>query len=288
MDHGATWPGFVVLGVGLAICSLGVSGYLRLIARTRSPRRERWFLRLLAWLGAWALVAACLLPPLRERSMDSLPWHMAVHIALMFLLPWLLVLAAPRVPLALGFAVRFRRRLLRFLVTAKKKFTHPMLGGLMASTLATLLLLNGVMVFWHLRAIYDWASTRMWAHQLLMAPSFLLSGWCFWRLILGSHPRPARASMGGQVTAILVTALCMLILAITMGVMAAKAWYAMDVSMLGETQALEAQRRAAGILWVCGDLWAIPSLAVLGWRLASERNGFAEGIEARLRRGPSA
>ena len=61
-------------------------------------------------------------------------------------------------------------------------------------------------------------------------------------------------------------------------------WYSMNVVMDGTTAALRDQRIAAGILWVCGDFWAVPALVLVGYRLSSREGGVFGSLEGALER----
>ena len=269
MDAGSTWSTPLALAVVLVALGSYLAGYLRLRARGAQLSRRRWSRRLAAWAIACGLTAATLLPPLSRFAMESLPWHMAVHVLLMFFVPLLAVLGAPRVPLQLALPVERRRGVLRAASRWRASSASRALRRALRPGWLPVVALIAVMGFWHLPGPYGWAASRMWAHQLVMAPSFILSGWAFWRLLVAAHPRPARATPAGQILAVVAVAASMLFLAVAMGVASSQPWYDMDVAMQGAPAALSAQRRAAGILWVCGDLWAVPAIAVLGWRLAS-------------------
>lgn len=283
MDAGSSWSTPLAVAVVAATFLAYAAGYRRLRRRCAPSRRGRWDLRMLAFAAACAITSATLVEPLSGRAMASLPWHMAIHVALMFFVPLLAVLGGPRVPLQLALPVGPRRRLLRASSRVRRGAPSRLLRRLAAPTWLPTAALVGVMAFWHLPGPYGWAGTRMWVHQLLMAPSFLASGWAFWRLLVSSHPRPPRANPGVQLLSVVAVAASMLVLAVAMGVMSSTPWYAMDVTMQGGEAALAAQRRAAGILWVCGDLWAIPVIALLGWRLASGGD-LSSWLERRLGR----
>ena len=120
------------------------------------------------------------------------------------------------------------------------------------------------MVVWHLPVVFDWAAGRDWVMNWLMGPSFVVVGLLFWRVILPSHPWGARGSTRIQIAAIVVTAFEMLILAMSMSIFTKAPWYSMNVLMEGPVGALRDQRYAAGILWICGDFWAIPALVLRG------------------------
>jgi hypothetical protein len=73
-----------------------------------------------------------------------------------------------------------------------------------------------------------------------------------------------------QIGAIVVTAFEMLVLAMSMSIFTKAPWYSMNVMMEGSAAALRNQQWAAGILWVCGDLWAAPALFLIATRLSRD------------------
>jgi hypothetical protein len=58
----------------------------------------------------------------------------------------------------------------------------------------------------------------------------------------------------------------------------------MNVVMDGSVAALRDQRWAAGILWICGDFWAVPALVLIVMRLSSAAGGVSASFERVLGR----
>jgi cytochrome c oxidase assembly factor CtaG len=140
-------------------------------------------------------------------------------------------------------------------------------------------LFNAVMVTWHIPVIFDWASWHGWVMDWLMGPSFVIVGLLFWRVILPSHPHSPRGSTRIQIIAIVATAFEMLVLAMAMSIFTKAPWYSMNVMIDGPAAALRDQRWAAGILWVCGDFWAVPALVLIVTRLSSASGGVSAAFE---------
>jgi hypothetical protein len=76
----------------------------------------------------------------------------------------------------------------------------------------------------------------------------------------------------------------MLVLAMAMSIFTKGPWYSMNVAMDGPAAALRDQRWAAGILWVCGDFWAVPALVLIAMRLSSVTGGVSASLERVLGR----
>jgi cytochrome c oxidase assembly factor CtaG len=216
--------------------------------------------------------------------MQWLSVHMIMHILEMFYLPPLLIVGAPWVPLLFALPVDTRRRLLCAYYQSRSIGWFRGVSSVLASPIAAVVLFNAVMVFWHIPVIFDWASWHGWVMNWLMAPSFVLVGLLFWRVILPSHPWPARGSTRLQIAAIIATAFEMLVLAMTMSIFTKGPWYSMNVMMDGPAAALRDQRWAAGILWVCGDFWAVPALVLITMRISSTAGGVSASFERVLGR----
>ena len=92
------------------------------------------------------------------------------------------------------------------------------MASFLTNPIVAVVLFNAVMVLWHIPVIFDWASWHGWVMNWLMAPSFVIVGLLFWRVILPSHPWPARGSTRVQIGAIVVTAFEMLVLAMAMSI----------------------------------------------------------------------
>ena len=58
----------------------------------------------------------------------------------------------------------------------------------------------------------------------------------------------------------------------------------MNVVMDGSVAALRDQRWAAGILWVCGDFWAVPALVLIAYRVFGLEGGVSASFERVLGR----
>jgi cytochrome c oxidase assembly factor CtaG len=157
-------------------------------------------------------------------------------------------------------------------------------GSFFTNPIVAIVLFNAVMVLWHVPVIFNWASWHGWVMNWLMAPSFVFVGLLFWRLILPSHPHPPRGSTRIQIAAIVATAFEMLVLAMSMSILTKAPWYSMNIAMNGSVAALRDQRWAAGILWVCGDFWAVPAIALIVARVSSESGGVSAALERALNR----
>jgi cytochrome c oxidase assembly factor CtaG len=258
---------------------------LRWLAHRQTPEhrrqtRRRSFAFYAGLIGLILVVSG----PLDRWGMQWLSVHMIVHILEMFYLPPLLIIGAPWVPLMFALPVDIRRRLLRTFYQSKSTAWLRRVASFLTNPIVAVVLFNTVMVLWHIPVVFDWASWHGWVMNWLMAPSFLIVGLLFWRVILPSHPWPARGSTRIQIAAIVLTAFEMLVLAMAMSIFTKGPWYSMNVMMDGAGAALRDQRWAAGILWVCGDFWAVPALVLIAMRASAQSGGVSASVERVLGR----
>jgi putative copper resistance protein D len=202
----------------------------------------------------------------------------------MFYLPPLLILGAPWVPLLFAAPADRRRRWLRWYHLSRSGALLRGPVAVLTNPVVAVVLFNGTMILWHIPAVYDWASWRQWPMDWVMAPMFVVTGYLFWRVILPSHPTGPRGSTKVQVAAVVVTAFEMLVLAMAMAIFTKTPWYSMHIAMDGPVAALRDQRWAAGILWICGDFWAVPALVLIAYRLYGAEGGVSASFERALGR----
>jgi cytochrome c oxidase assembly factor CtaG len=273
------------IGLTVVVVALVHEMGLRWLALRQTPahraatRRRSWAFYA-GLLGLFLVVSG----PLERWAMTWLSVHMVLHVLEMFYLPPLLIVGAPWVPLAFALPIDQRRRLLR--AWYRSPWWAPVRGvyRLVTRPVAAVILFNGVMVLWHVPAVFDWASDHDWAMNWLMAPSFVIVGLLFWRIILPSHPWAPRGSTRMQVGAVVVTAFEMLVLAMAMAIFSKTPWYSMNVLMDGPVAALRDQRYAAGILWVCGDFWAVPALVLVASRVYARDGSVSASLDRVLGR----
>ncbi|HMK63796.1 MAG TPA: cytochrome c oxidase assembly protein [Acidimicrobiales bacterium] len=280
-------PDWQVTPMAVAALALGIThevGLVRLSERQTPVDRWRTRRRSLAFYAALFTLVLVASGPLERWGMKWLSIHMVVHVVEMFYLPPLLIVGAPWVPLLFALPVQQRRWLLRKWYLVRSTRCLRKLWGLVSSPFSAVVLFNGVMVLWHVPAVFNFASWHDWAMEWLMAPSFVVSGVLFWRVLVSSHPWGPKGSLLQQALAVVVTGFEMLVLAMALGIFTKDPWYSMNVALLGRVDALRDQRLAAGILWVCGDFWAVPSLVLIGYRLYRQRGGLSVSFERALGR----
>jgi cytochrome c oxidase assembly factor CtaG len=280
-------PYWQVTPIALVAVAVGI-GYemgLRWLSHRQTPEHRR-ATRNRSWIFYAGLLGLILVSsgPLERWAMARLSVHMVLHILEMFYLPPLLILGAPWVPLLYSIPVDQRRRLLRWYYRSSNTAALRGIWRVLSNPIVGIALFNGVMVLWHLPVVFDWVASRNWVMNWLMAPSFVVVGLLFWRIILPSHPWKPRGSTRVQIGAIVVTAFEMLILAMAMSIFTGAPWYSMNVVMEGPVAALRDQRYAAGILWICGDFWAIPALIYVGYHISGRNGGVSASLERVLGR----
>jgi putative copper resistance protein D len=253
------------------------------LRQTPAHRRSRWHRSLIFYAGL-AVLALVASGPLNRWSMTWLSVHMVTHVLLMFYLPPVLILGAPWVPLLFAVPVDLRRRWLRSYHLSRGGAALRGPVSVLTHPVTAIVLFNGTMILWHLPVVYDWASWHQWVMDWVMAPMFVATGYLFWRVILPSHPGPPRGTPRMQVAAVVITAFEMLVLAMAMAIFTKTPWYSMHVVMDGPAAALRDQRWAAGILWICGDFWAVPALVLIAYRVFGAKGSVAASFERALGR----
>jgi cytochrome c oxidase assembly factor CtaG len=119
-----------------------------------------------------------------------------------------------------------------------------------------------------------------------MHSSFLIAGVLFWLQFIGSPPFRIEMSAVGRAAALLTTNCVMWVLAMAMGLLTSTSWYPVYNQVPGVTlPAFADQQIGAGILWICGDFWAIPTMIVVIRKLMAEDGGVGAAVDKILSRG---
>ncbi len=262
------------LGVlAIAGAVLTILAYDRRRVRTRRSSLQS-LLALFSWAVLWFAAASTF----ERRGMTNLPDHMIGHVLVMFLVPMGLIYSGFARSLWWIAPAERRRRVLRWWYVGRAKrlptwVLHPYTAAIA---------LNVVMVASHTPRVFDFSMEHLWAMEWLMEPAFFLSGLFFFHFLISSPPRRNHVKLNQQLIMVVATMFEMLILAMSMSIFTKVSWY--DVMTPGHgmsympgmattvSAAFHQQQLAAGILWVCGDFWAVPILVTIARRL-SRRDG---------------
>ena len=263
-----------IIGAALSIIS-----FLR-----RPSRRQRTQLQFIVSICSWTFLWFATASSFASSGMTNLTSHMIGHVIVMFLVPIGLVLSGTARSWWWLLPVDSRRQVLRWWnvdrnVRVPKFFFNP---------ISAALVLNVVMVTSHIPAVFDASMEHRWEMDYLLEPSFLLSGLFFFHFIVSSSPRKNKVGIRLQLFMVLSTMLEMLVMAMSLSIFSNSAWYAVMKPMAGMTnmnlagmtmpattllEAFHQQQLAAGVLWLCGDFWAVPCLILIIRRLANRNGG---------------
>jgi putative membrane protein len=290
-DH---WSAGLFVIVAVVLAAWYEAGMARLPAADRAEYRG---LRCLSYYAGLLVLVLAVSSPVGYWSYDYFFMHMVQHLLLMFAVPSLIVAAAPWRPLAAALRGAPRGAPGRAELDADQVVDSDPLEsrtGPLAALCRVVLrpwvsvaIFNIVMIAWHLPGPLD-AAERNGAVHDLMYGTFLIAGVLFWLQFIGSPPFRIRWHPASQAGALLLTNVSMWILAMAMGILTSSSWYSVYDHVHGVTLPPFAdQQIGAGILWICGDFWAIPAMVCVVRRLIAEDGSVASAVDRILGRGSS-
>ena len=261
-------------------------GLAKLARRSRPERtRERRLRSLWCYAGLGVLLLA-VQSPIDYWSDDYFFVHMIQHLLLMFAAPTLIVAGAPWQPLLDALPRHMGRDATREVMTGG--WTRPVRAvvGWLLRPWVSVVAFNLVMVAWHFPALFDLAERNAAVHIWLAHASFFLVGVLFWLQFISSPPFRRKMPLTSQAIALIGTNVLMWLIAMAMGIMTSSSWYPVYDHIPGVTlPAFPDQQIGAGILWICGDFWAIPALIFVMRRLIHEDGGVSTAVDKLLGRG---
>ncbi|HWF82547.1 MAG TPA: cytochrome c oxidase assembly protein [Streptosporangiaceae bacterium] len=263
-------------------------GLARLARKSRPERTRERRLRSLWFYAGLVVLLIAVESPLDYWSDSYFFVHMIQHLLLMFAAPVLIVAGAPWQPLLDGLPGRLGKDATREVLTAGWSRPIRWVGGFLLRPQVAVALFNATMVLWHLPAPYDLAERNQIVHIWLMHASFFIAGVLFWLQFVPSAPFRIKFSRPAQMVALLATNVQMWLLAMSMSILASSSWYSVYAHVPGVTLSPFAdQQIGAGILWICGDFWAIPAMLYVVRRLMSEDGNLSSAVDRILGRGRS-
>jgi putative membrane protein len=282
-EHWSFDPFLIIV---IAVAAWHEIGLARLAARTRPDRTRQRRLRSIWFYAGLAVLLVAVQSPLDYWADDYFFVHMIQHLLLMFGAPTLIVAGAPWRPLLDALPRHGGKALTREVLIAR--WARP-LRGVAAFALrpwVAVTLFSAVMVVWHLPGLYDLSQRNQAVHIWLVHGSYLAAGLLFWLQFIPSLPFRITMPPVSQAVALLATNLVMWVLAMAMGLLSSAPWYSVYAHVPGVTlPALADQQIGAGILWICGDFWAIPAMIFVVRRLMAEDGSVAAAVDRILGRG---
>jgi putative membrane protein len=275
---------FMIVAIVLAIWhEIGLAKLGRRSDPERTRQRRLRSLRFYAGLGVLLLAVQS---PIEYWSYDYFFMHMIQHLLLMFAAPMLVVAGAPWQPLMAAAPGRLGRETTRAASTDDWARPARAVVGWLLRPWVAVVTFNLVMLFWHLPATLDLAERNQTVQVWLMHASFVLAGILFWLQFIESPPFLRKMKLTSQAAALVGTNVCMWLLAMAMGILTSVSWFSVYNHIPGVTLPPFAdQQIGAGILWICGDFWAVPTLIHVMRRLIADDGGVGAAVDKILGRG---
>jgi cytochrome c oxidase assembly factor CtaG len=280
LEHWSPLPSLVIV---LAFAGWHEIGLRRLLRRTRRDRVTARRQRSLWFYGGLTVLFIAVGSPLEHWGYDYFYIHMIQHLLLLFAVPSMVVAGAPWQPLILGLPLRVRRRSFPSLLHDARWRPARSAARFLASPVPAVAAFNLAMVGWQIPGPFELAERDAFVHSWLMNAGMLLVGVLFWRQFIPSPPLRMRLGLAGQAAALVATNLIMWLLAMSMSLFSHHGWYSVYDHIAGVRMSPFAdQLIGAGILWVCGDFWAVPALIVVVRRLIAREQGQADSAIERM------
>jgi putative membrane protein len=277
---------FIIVAIALAIWH--EIGLARLARRSGPEQTRQRRLRSLLFYAGLGVVLLAVQSPIGYWAGDYFFVHMIQHLLLMFAAPMLIVAGAPWQPLRDALPGHAAREATKEVMPGG--WTRPLRAvvGWLLRPWVSIVTFNLVMVFWHLPAMLDLAERNQAVRVWLMYASFILAGIGFWLQFTDSPPFRRQMKLTSQAIALVGTNISMWLLAMAMGILTSVSWYPVYSHVPGVTlPAFADQQIGAGILWICGDFWAVPTLVSVIRRLIAEDGGVGAAVDKILGRGSS-
>jgi putative membrane protein len=277
---------FLIIAIVLAIWH--EIGLARLASRSRQDRTSQRRRRSLLFYAGLAVLLIAVQSPIDYWADSYFFVHMIQHLLLMFAAPSLIVAAAPWQPLLAALPGQSGKAATREVMTADWSRPLRAVGGFMLRPWVSIIFFNAVMIVWHLPGPFDLAERNQTVHIWLMHSSFFIAGILFWLQFIPSTPFRIRITPVSQAVALLGTNCVMWVLAMAMGFLTSGSWYSVYNHVPGVTLPPYAdQQIGAGILWICGDFWAIPTMVFVIKKLLAEDGSVSAAVDRILGRGSS-
>jgi cytochrome c oxidase assembly factor CtaG len=282
-EHWSFDPFLIIV---IAVVAWHEIGLARLAARSRPERTRQRRLRSIWFYAGLAVLLIAVQSPLDYWAEDYFFVHMTQHLLLMFGAPTLIVAGAPWQPLLDALPRQGGKVLTREVLT--RGWARPVraVAAFALRPWVAVTLFSAVMVIWHLPALYDLSQRNQAVHIWLVHGSYLAVGLVFWLQFIPSVPFRITMTPVSQACALLATNLVMWALAMAMGFLSSTSWYSVYGHTPGVTlPAYADQQIGAGILWICGDFWAIPTMIFVMRRLMAEDGSVSAAVDRILGRG---
>jgi cytochrome c oxidase assembly factor CtaG len=282
-DHWAFDPFVIVVAVLVIWHEIGLARLARRSRpdRTRQRRRRSWL-----FYGGLAVLLLTVASPIDYWADGYFFIHMIQHLLLMFAAPTLVVAGAPGQPLLGGLPGRTGQAVTRGALRGAWSRPPRAAGAFLLRPWVAVTLFSGVMIFWHVPALFDLATNNQAVHIWLMHGSFFAAGVLFWLQFIPSPPFRRQMSDVSQAVALIGTNLVMWVLAMSMSIFTQVSWYPVYGHARGITlPPIADQQIGAAILWMCGDFWAVPALVLVMRRIIGTGGGAGAAIDKILNRG---